>query len=918
MPSYTRSAFTLSYAHAAAESRGFRPSRLGNRQRFNFSSAACHGGDNAAGCWAREVDSRVYFYCHKHGGNKADRLDTQRRITESLGLPAYRPTSIPENGGRPYQVREWTYHNPTTGEKAVQVIERYDGPCYREDCAEWFAHKHPWLRREEPFKGQPTDGFLLLAYEPDPSRQRQNPCNPCNPCNESGCGDACDRSHFVMIAEGETTAEAAAACGWRSFSYQGGSNGADRADYAAVKDLSVLIAPDNDRPGKKAALTAAIRCIGAGAKGVRIMPVAAFRRRGEDLADLAIDLRSAVVADGWLIDPRQEEPLRLDLAIHNLEDRCLGKKHRPLIAATSEEHFLDHIDGVWQGIVERGERLDPPHVFIRDGQLVRIGRGTRNAPAVIEHTANTIAVETSVSVYWYLGFESESITGVPEDSLDLDAWLEAATLVDAVDGREFGRVHRGRSINLGWPKPHHPQRTITNALLDNPPDDIPELDSVITHPFLNSDGDQLITKRGYYPAERLYLETNLTWQPMPVATAVAALDDIFVDFPFASDADRTTLFAAIITQVCRRSYAIAPMFMFDKPKSGTGATLLSQLVSLVTTGKMPKRITYSTDTLEFEKRATATLRQNNGVVLLDNLNGNFSSSMIAEMVTAEDDFEARELGVSRNIAIDPRNLVIHATANNVSMDAELANRTMPLRLDARMERPDHRGTFKHPDVTSYTRANLDYLQRAAVSLVHHWMEAGKPAANRTPKALRRFPQWAAQTTAILEAAGFTDFGANVQEFEQRAVSSAEAAVHPFMRLWWDTHQGNLVMAKHLAAVALGDPNDDENPEGMLEVKGTNDQIRRANLTKKIKGLVGQTFEFDDVTVQLQMGPRYGNRYDQFSLQPIGDSLQGLQGLQGFNRRGDASNAPRTCGKCGHPLLPDESGPTCENCAPDAG
>ena len=337
-----------------------------------------------------------------------------------------------------------------------------------------------------------------------------------------------------------------------------------------------------------------------------------------------------------------------------------------MIAATSEEHFLDHIDRVWQGIVERGDRLDRPQVFIRDGLLVRIGRGTRNAPGVIEHTANTIAVEASVSVYWYQGLESESITSVPEDSLELDAWIKAATLVDAVDGREFGRVNRDRSISVGWPKPHHPQRAITNALLDNPPEDIPELDSVITHPFLNSDGDQLIIKRGYYPEERLYLETNLAWQPMPVATAVAALDDIFVDFPFASDADRTTLFAAIITQVCRRSYAIAPMFMFDKPKSGTGATLLSQLVSLVTTGKMPKRITYSTDTLEFEKRATATLRQNNGVVLLDNLNGNFSSSMIAEMITAEDDFEARELGVSRNIAIDPRNFVIHATANNVS------------------------------------------------------------------------------------------------------------------------------------------------------------------------------------------------------------------------------------------------------------
>ena len=314
-----------------------------------------------------------------------------------------------------------------------------------------------------------------------------------------------------------------------------------------------------------------------------------------------------------------------------------------------------------------------------------------------------------------------------------------------------------------------------------------------------------------------------------MATAVSALDDIFVDFPFASDADRTTLFAAIITQVCRRSYAIAPMFMFDKPKSGTGATLLSQLVSLVTTGKMPKRITYSTDILEFEKRATATLRQNNGVVLLDNLNGNFSSSMIAEMVTAEDDFEARELGVSRNIAIDPRNFVIHATANNVSMDAELTNRTMPLRLDARLERPDHRDTFKHPK--SYLTPGRTWTTCNARQ--YPWRITGWKPANRR----------------------------------------------------------------------------------QLEVKGTNDQIRRANLSKKIKGLVGQTFEFDDVTVQLQMGPRYGNRYDQFSLQPIEDSLHGLHG---FSRRAGGSDGLRTCGKCGHRLLPDEPGPTCENCAPDAG
>ena len=79
--------------------------------------------------------------------------------------------------------------------------------------------------------------------------------------------------------------------------------------------------------------------------------------------------------------------------------------------------------------------------------------------------------------------------------------------------------------------------------------------------------------------------------------------------------------------------------------------------------------------------------------------------------------------------------------------------------------------------------------------------------------------------------------------------------------------------------------------------------------------LGETFAFDDVTVQLQMGPRYGNRYDQFSLQPISDSSHGLQG---FSRRAGGSDGLRTCGKCGHRLLPDEPGPSLRKPRPGRG
>ena len=192
---------------------------------------------------------------------------------------------------------------------------------------------------------------------------------------------------------------------------------------------------------------------------------------------------------------------------------------------------------------------------------------------------------------------------------------------------------------------------MTSALLINLPDDLPHLDAVITHPFLNGAGDRLVTEEGYHPEERVYLQNRIPFSPVPVTKAIADLDDLFHDFPFSDpEADRTNLYAAIVTRICRRSYDITPMFMFDKPKSGTGATLLANLVAVLTTGRKSERVTYCNgEMLEFEKRVAATCRAASGVVLLDNLSGVMSSAMLAELLTADDSFTARDLGTSRDL-----------------------------------------------------------------------------------------------------------------------------------------------------------------------------------------------------------------------------------------------------------------------------
>ena len=953
MPSYSSNAFTLEEAHAAATALGFNPTRLGNRDRFSFNSRACHvGGDNPDGCWATEKDGRVYFHCHKHKGGKDAWMGAQHRITGNLGLPEYRlPESV--EAGRPYQVREWTYVNKLTGEEAVQVVERYDGPCSRKDCGDRFAHKHPWIRRDQKWQGWPTDGFLLLEHFAATPKTPENaegfsPVNgqPCNPCNRRNAlqqrTQGSGTGNWAVIAEGESTAEAAGACGWRAFSYQGGASGAERADYSPIAGMDVLIAPDHDRPGTKAALTAAIRCIEAGAREVRIMPTDAFHRRGEDLADLDVGQRALVIEDGWFSPVRELGPLYLELAVHNLGERCRTLTRRPLVAATKQEHFDDHVGQVWAGIFQREEDLQQPSLYVRDGKLVYLASDDQGGLEITEHTGDSIAILAASSVFWYLGYQQRALLSEPEPNADLDVWKEAAALVDGIDGEEHGWVAREVkertdgstqvSYVLHTPKRHHPQRTVTSALLINLPDDLPQLDAVITHPFLNGAGDRLVTEEGYHPEERVYLQNRIPFAPVAIEKAVEDLDDLFHDFPFANQtADRTNLYAAIITRICRRSYDIAPMFMFDKPKSGTGATLLANLVAVLSTGRKSERVTYCNgEMLEFEKRVAATCRAASGVVLLDNLSGVMSSAMLAELLTADDSFTARDLGTSRNMTFNPRNFVIVGTANNVIMTAELANRTLPVRLNAGVERPDQRTDFRHPDVKEHLVANLARYRNAALSLVHHWLERGKPPASELPQGLRRYPAWQRQTAAILEAAGFSDFAGNTVEFEERAITDAEAAQRPFVQWWWDTHKSNSVMTKDLALVALGDPSDDD-AEGMLRVKGTNDKQRRSNLTKLIKTWLDQTYELDDATVRIVAGPMYGNRYPTFMLQvadaTVGafplvpqetrEPLQELQGLQGSDTAAQKPMAvtgqKRVCACCARPLLPDEEGDTCQDC-----
>ena len=98
----------------------------------------------------------------------------------------------------------------------------------------------------------------------------------------------------LYILEGQDAADKAAALGMDAYSYVGGSPSAGKADYSVASGRRVLIHPDNDLAGAKAAAESAVAALKAGALSVGILP-AVRRFKGADLADLPYEQRRSAL-----------------------------------------------------------------------------------------------------------------------------------------------------------------------------------------------------------------------------------------------------------------------------------------------------------------------------------------------------------------------------------------------------------------------------------------------------------------------------------------------------------------------------------------------------------------------------------------------------------------------------------------------
>jgi hypothetical protein len=307
-------------------------------------------------------------------------------------------------------------------------------------------------------------------------------------------------------------------------------------------------------------------------------------------------------------------------------------------------------------------------------------------------------------------------------------------------------------------------------------------------------GYDAVTRLLYDPAPSL-LVPPLPDSPSEADARKAAqyiLTELFSNFPFCDGADLANMVGCLLTPIVRPAIpGNVPLCLIDKPAPGSGATLLSDLVSIVATGEHAAKLLAPEGRgaeEEWRKKMTALLADGSPVAVIDNVENSLGSSALSLLLTSSR-WKDRILGKTETITLPVRVCLI-ATANNISVRGDLARRCYRVRIDAQEERPWTRTEFRHPDLLNWTRTHRGEILACLLTMARAWFVAKPPKADVST--LGMFEQWTHTIGGILAFSGVPGFLTNLDELYELVDDEGPAwaaflkALHTYFQDEWFT------------------------------------------------------------------------------------------------------------------------------------
>ena len=321
-----------------------------------------------------------------------------------------------------------------------------------------------------------------------------------------------------------------------------------------------------------------------------------------------------------------------------------------------------------------------------------------------------------------------------------------------------------------------PTNIIQNMFADrNAP--LPFVDRLVQVPVMAPDGS-IHENEGYDAESRCFLvKSDVEVPPISAAPtqdelthARGIIHDIIGDFPFAGSSEYAHAVAFGLLPFVRGMISgDTPIHLADAPTPGTGKSLLVKVQAIPAYGKPPAFMAMPGNRHEWNHTLGAALEKSPPYVVIDNLPpGKIISDVLALATTAEV-FEVRRMTTTTMITA-PVTCAWMLTGNNVQLDWELARRTVPIRLDARVEDPGGR-VFRYDDLIQRAKDRRGALVWAYLTMARAWVAADRPGPNLT---LDSYESWSLVVGGILHNAGIEGFLCNVEEFRSGQRTEDEA------------------------------------------------------------------------------------------------------------------------------------------------
>jgi hypothetical protein len=390
-----------------------------------------------------------------------------------------------------------------------------------------------------------------------------------------------------------------------------------------------------------------------------------------------------------------------------------------------------------------------------------------------------------------------------------------ASIVDRMSqtAQFFSVSEKGKLID------RKPPQDVAAILLDRTPDrytDAPRVNRVVDVPVFGADG-HLLTTPGYHTGSRTYYAPDPTMGSLSeietdeadIDVARAILNEAFGDFCYADSSGYANALAFALTPFVREMIpGPVPAMACLAHEVGTGKTLLAKMTMLPGCGSVPASAEPK-DHEEWRKTLTAALLEAPSVIWYDNLRHRLDAGPLAAVLTAER-FGDRVLGHSRRVESAVRNLWI-LTANNLDLSTELARRSVPVYLDANLERPWERdkGGFRHPDLLDWAQRNRAELAWACLVLCKSAFEAWEEGWGYVPvldRTLANYEQWAKLVGRILAWHGYSGFLGNVTRLYDSA-DEEHQEVSAFIQAWHARTSEPLTVAELLREIDRLDATD---------------------------------------------------------------------------------------------------------------